>query len=102
MVYGKEITYVKDEGFNFNAMTIALKLVISYESFRLEESFQGTFFGHVFPKACRYGTIEEKSRKKSNICKHICKSASLGLKSLEKVDKNGTRLVWKLEFDPKI
>jgi hypothetical protein len=34
MVYEK--IYVKDEGSNFNGMTIALKLVVSYEFLRLE------------------------------------------------------------------
>ncbi len=35
-----------------------------------------------------------------NLCKKTCKSASLGLRSLEKVDINGTRFMWKLEFNP--
>jgi hypothetical protein len=35
----------------------------------------------------------------SNLCKHFCESASFGLRSLKKVDMNGMRLVWKLEFD---
>ncbi len=35
----KIITYVKDEGFNFNTMTIALKLVVSCDMFGLEEIF---------------------------------------------------------------
>ncbi len=38
----KLITYVKDEGSNFNTMIGALKFDIYYESFRLNESFQGT------------------------------------------------------------
>jgi hypothetical protein len=44
------IVYVKDEGSNLNAMTIILK------AFGLDESFQGTCFGHVFSindKICR-------------------------------------------------
>ncbi len=44
----KIIAYVKDEGFNFNAMTVTLKSNVSCESFGLKESLQGTFFGHVF------------------------------------------------------
>jgi hypothetical protein len=56
----KIITYVKDERSNLNAMIDALKSVVNYESLRLKESFQGTCFGHVFSKACQYGTIEEK------------------------------------------
>jgi hypothetical protein len=35
----KFITYVKDEGFNFNAMIGALKSVVNCEFFGLEESF---------------------------------------------------------------
>jgi hypothetical protein len=57
----KKIAYVKDEGFNFNAMISALKFVINYKYLGIEESFQGTCFGHAFSKACQYDTIEEKS-----------------------------------------
>jgi hypothetical protein len=32
-------------------MTIALKAIVNYESLGLENSFQGTCFGHVFSKA---------------------------------------------------
>jgi hypothetical protein len=35
----KIVGCIKDEGSNFNAMTIALKCVVNYESLRLEESF---------------------------------------------------------------
>jgi hypothetical protein len=31
----------------------------------LEESFNGSFFGHAFPKACQYGTTKEK------VCKNM-------------------------------
>jgi hypothetical protein len=49
----KDITvYVKDEGFNINARTIALKCIINYKSLGVEESFQGTCFGHTFSKVC--------------------------------------------------
>ncbi len=54
------IAYVKDEGYNLNAMTIVLKFVVNSELFGLEKSFQGTCFGHVFSKACQHGIIEEK------------------------------------------
>jgi len=47
----KNLTYVKDEGSNFNAMTSALKFIMNCESLGLEESFQGTCFGHAFSKA---------------------------------------------------
>jgi hypothetical protein len=56
----KIIAYVKNDGSNFNAMIIALKVVINCKSFGLEENFQGICFGHVFSKACQYGTVEEK------------------------------------------
>ncbi len=36
------VPFVKDERSNLNAMTIALKLVMSCGTFGLEESFQGT------------------------------------------------------------
>jgi hypothetical protein len=48
----KIIAYVKDEGSNVNTLTNALKFVIKCETLGLEESFQGTCFGHVFSKAC--------------------------------------------------
>ncbi len=34
--------------------------------------------------------------------KQICKNASFGLRSSGRANKNGIRLVLKLEFDPKI
>ncbi len=64
MVYGKKIAYVKDEGFNFNVMIAKFKYVVSCESFGLEESLQGTSFGHVFSKACQYGIVKERLYKK--------------------------------------
>ncbi len=56
----KVIVYIKDEGSNINAMTSVLKSIVNCESFGLEQSFQGTRFGHVFSKACQYGTTKEK------------------------------------------
>jgi hypothetical protein len=50
---------------NLNAMTYALKSIVSCESLGLEESFQGTCFGHAFEKACQYGTTKEK------VCKNL-------------------------------
>jgi hypothetical protein len=55
----KIVTYVKDEGANLNAMTIALMFVMNCEVFGMEESFQGTCVGHAFSKACQYGIVEE-------------------------------------------
>jgi hypothetical protein len=56
----KIIAYVKDEGFNLNAMTGVLKFVVNCEYLGIEESFQGTCFGHAFSKACQYGITKEK------------------------------------------
>ncbi len=50
------ISYVKNEGSILNAMTSALKSIVNCEFLGLEESFQGTCFGHAFSKACQYGT----------------------------------------------
>jgi len=61
----KIIAYVKDEGSNLNTMTIALKYIVKCEIFRLDESFQGACFGHVFSKACQYVTTNEK------VCKNL-------------------------------
>jgi hypothetical protein len=47
----KIIAYVNNEGFNLNTMIITLKFTVSCEYFGLEESFQGTCFGHAFSKA---------------------------------------------------
>jgi hypothetical protein len=44
----KIVPYVKDESANLNAMTTILKFVVNNEGFGLEESFQGTCFGHAF------------------------------------------------------
>jgi hypothetical protein len=52
----KIITYVKDEGANLNAMTIILKSMVDCEVLGMEESFQGSCFGHLFYKTCQYGT----------------------------------------------
>ncbi len=102
----KKITYVKDEGSNFNAMIVNFKYVVSCESFGLEESLQITYFGHVFSKA-HYGIVEDSKGFTKiwnmflfNWHKKICKSASLGPRSLGKVDINGTRVMWKVEFSP--
>ncbi len=46
-------------------MTNALKFVVSCEGHGLEESFQGSCFGHVFPRHAKYGMSNEK------ICKNL-------------------------------
>jgi len=55
----KIVAYVKDEGENLNAMTIVLIFVVNCEVLGMEESFQGTCFGHALSKACQYGIVEE-------------------------------------------
>jgi hypothetical protein len=56
---------VKDERSNLTTMLIALKS-IKCEVLGLDESFQGTCFGHIFSKACQYATTNEKIYK--NLC----------------------------------
>jgi hypothetical protein len=41
---------VRDEGSNLNAMTSTLKSIISCETLGLQKKFNGTYFGHFFPK----------------------------------------------------
>ncbi len=45
---------------NINVMTIALKLIVSYEYLSLKENFHDTCFGHVFSNAYEYGIAKEK------------------------------------------
>ncbi len=47
---------MKDEGSNLNTMMITLKIGVSYDILSLEESYQGTCFGHAFLKAYQYAT----------------------------------------------
>ncbi len=56
---------MKNEGSNLNAMSFVFKFVVNCETLCLQESFNGTCFGHVFFKACQYATIYEK------VCKNI-------------------------------
>jgi hypothetical protein len=49
---------MKNERSNLNIMKILLKLIVNFETLGMVESFQGTCFGHAFPKACQYGIIE--------------------------------------------
>jgi hypothetical protein len=51
-LWKKILVYVKDEGSNVGAMTTILKSVVSCDNLRLEEPFQGTYFGHTMSKAC--------------------------------------------------
>jgi hypothetical protein len=56
----KIITYVKDEGSNMDTLATTLNLIVSCDILGLEESFQGTYFGHAFSKACQHATIGGK------------------------------------------
>jgi hypothetical protein len=56
----KQIVYVKDEGSNLNTRTFALKEVVSCDILGLEESYQGTCFGHAFLKAGQHATTIDK------------------------------------------
>jgi hypothetical protein len=66
------IAYVKHEGSNLNTLTNVLKFVIKCETLGLKESFQGTYFGHVFSKACQYATINDKVCKNLKYVSIIC------------------------------
>ncbi len=57
--------YIKGEGSNFNAMTIALKSIVNCESLRLKESFQGACLGRFLISIWHY---KEKGLEKSRIC----------------------------------
>jgi hypothetical protein len=61
------IAYFKDEGCNLNTMTTTLKSIVSYDMLGMEESFQGTCFGHAFSKTCEYVTIGEKNCKNLHV-----------------------------------
>jgi hypothetical protein len=102
----KNIAYVKDEGSNLNAMTNVLKSIVKCDSLGIEESFQGTCFGHAFSKACQYGTIEEKVYK--NLKYVSIKSPQVDLqkcitrpKNFGKGKQEWNKVCLKLEFDSK-
>jgi hypothetical protein len=61
----KIIAYAKDDWSNLITMIYALKSNVKCEVLGLDESFQGTCFGHVFLKACQYATLNEK------VCKNL-------------------------------
>jgi hypothetical protein len=56
----KIIAFVKDEWSNLITMITTLKSYVKCEVLGLDESFQGTCFGHIFLKACEYVTTNEK------------------------------------------
>jgi hypothetical protein len=65
-IYGfknKIIMYVKKEGSNLKTFTSALKFIVKCEALDLKESFQGTYFEHVFFKSCQYVINNEKKYK---------------------------------------
>jgi hypothetical protein len=62
-IYGLKneiITYVKNKCSNLNTLIIVLKSIVKYEVLNLKESFQRTYFEHVFSKAYQYATTNEK------------------------------------------
>ncbi len=62
-----EYHVLKDQGAKFNEIILALKYVLNCELFSLDKSFQSTYFGHAFSKACQWDNI------KNNLQKfHIC------------------------------
>ncbi len=52
--------YVKDEEANLNTMIVILKSIVTCKTLNVMESFQGTYFGHAFFKACQYAIVGEK------------------------------------------
>ncbi len=50
---------MKDEGFNMNIMIFTLKTIKIYDILGLKESYQGTYFGHAFSKACYYAATNK-------------------------------------------
>jgi hypothetical protein len=54
----KMIAYVKYEGSNLYTMTIAF---VKCEVLGLDESFQGTYFDHVFSMTSQYATTNKKN-----------------------------------------
>ncbi len=66
----KIIAYVKDEGSNLNTMTIALKFVVKYEIFGLDESFQGVAISSSILR--HFGIAFELSLFTSNIRREVC------------------------------
>jgi hypothetical protein len=95
------ITYVKNEGSNFNAMINALKSIVSCESLGLETKFQRKlFWSCFFPRHVNMAEQMKKCAKISHMFllslhKKICKSASLGPKIKGRVERNGKKLVLK-------
>ncbi len=61
----KIIVYVKDEGVDLNSMTPTFKYVVNCEVLGLEESFNGTCFGHAFSKTYQYATPKQR------VCKNL-------------------------------
>ncbi len=63
--------------------------MVNCEVLGMEESFQGTCFGHTFFKACQCGIAKEKNSKNLNIfllsqINLIYESAYLGQRNMEK------------------
>jgi len=46
-------------------MTTTFKFIINCEVLGLEESFNGTCFGHAFSKTCQYANVQER------VCKNL-------------------------------
>jgi hypothetical protein len=56
----KIITFIKDERVNLNAMTSALKSIVSCDILGLKESFNGSCFRHFFPRDAKMGLLKRK------------------------------------------
>jgi len=62
------VVCVKNEGANLNAMTMALKSMVSCEILSLYKKKFNTCFRHVFSKAFQYGIAKDRVYK---IIKHV-------------------------------
>ncbi len=90
--------YVKDEGANLNAMIVELKSMVNCEILGLDESFQGTCFGHAFSKACQYGTTNERACK--NLKNVSIKVVQLYLQKMHNMAPKIRRKQTRMEYIP--
>ncbi len=90
---------MKNERSNLTTMMTTLKSIIKCEVLGLDdESFQGTCFGHVFPRHASMPQLMKSCAKAfglflSSLLNHIYRNVKLGLKNKGKINMNKTRHV---------
>jgi hypothetical protein len=52
--------FVKDEGRNLGPMAMALWSIVDCEPLKMLQMCEGTCFGHVMSKFCKYATNDDK------------------------------------------